>query len=59
MNELFKSMYVPADEDTRYELDERAAIHEFDGWLSRDEAEQRTAEEWIESKKTLQQVLLI
>ena len=31
--------------DVRYLLDERAAIHEFDGRLDRDEAELRAAEE--------------
>jgi hypothetical protein len=38
----FKELIAITPEDQRYELEERAAIHEFDGGLSRTEAEIRT-----------------
>ena len=37
----FKELYDSVDSDFRYILDERAAIHEFDGKLSRQAAEER------------------
>ena len=33
-------------EDERYLLEERAAIHEFDGKASREDAERMALEEW-------------
>lgn len=45
MNPDFFSLYAVSKPDARYLLDERAAIHEFDGLLDRDEAERRAAEE--------------
>ena len=38
----FKELIDITPEDQRYELEERAAIHEFDGGLTRVEAEIRT-----------------
>lgn len=38
----FKELIAITPEDQRYELEERAAIHQFDGGLSRTEAEIRT-----------------
>jgi len=37
----FKELYESVDEDFRYLLDERAAIHEFDGRMKRGQAEQQ------------------
>ncbi len=37
----FSELYDSVDSDFRYLLDERAAIHEFDGKLSRPAAEER------------------
>jgi len=37
----FQELYTSVDTDFRYLLDERAAIHEFDGRLSRQAAEER------------------
>ena len=45
MNPNFFSIYACSNPDVRYLLDERAAIHEFDGRLDRDEAERLAAEE--------------
>ena len=42
----FADLYTTVDEQTKFELDERAAIYEFDGKLGRAEAEARTAAEW-------------
>jgi len=39
--ETFAALYSAADEEGRYALDERAAIREYDGGLSREEAEAR------------------
>lgn len=47
MNQSFEYLYSLADEDMRYLMDERAAIHEFDGGLTRDRAEQRTFGEFV------------
>lgn len=38
----FKELITITPEDQQYELFERAAIHEFDGGLTRVEAEMRT-----------------
>ncbi len=54
MNAEFKKLYDAADEEGRYVLDERAAIHEFDGQLPREEAERRTAEECKEQLEFLE-----
>lgn len=35
----FQELYESVDEDFRYLLDERAAIHEFDGKMTRPKAE--------------------
>ena len=40
---MFPIAFLPEDE--RYEAEERAAIHEFDGGLPRDEAERLALEE--------------
>ena len=47
---LFDACYRDADTDDegRYVLAERAAVYEFDGGLSRAEAEERAAREWLE-----------
>lgn len=42
----FAELYASADEELRYRLDERAAIHQYDGGLTKDEAEKRTAEDY-------------
>jgi hypothetical protein len=33
-------------EDSRYELEERAAIHQFDGGMTKEAAERRTIEDY-------------
>jgi len=42
----FDQLHAGADEQGRYALDERAAIYEYDGCLSRIEAERQAAAEW-------------
>jgi len=51
----FASLYSTADEELRYLLCERAAIHEFDGRLSRGEAERRTVGEYLAEQNELTQ----
>lgn len=46
----FKELVASVREDQRYELEERAAIHEFDGGLNRVEAEIRTVNEYHKSR---------
>lgn len=41
----WKSIVAGLDAEARYQVEERAAIHEFDGGLSRVEAEKRAARE--------------
>lgn len=53
MNPTFFSLYACSKSEVRYLLDERAAIHEFDGHLDRDEAERRAAEEVEDAIKEL------
>lgn len=50
MNMTFSQIYETSNEELRYRLDERAAIHEFDGGLSLEEAEKRTAEAYSRAK---------
>lgn len=42
----FAQIYAAADEQRRCEMDERAAIYEYDGKFSREEAETRTARDF-------------
>lgn len=44
----FADIYSTGDEQTRYLLDERAGILEFDAHLPRHTAEERAAREWSE-----------
>ncbi len=46
----FKQLWENGDEEARYLLDERAGLHEFDGELSRIEAEIRTVKEFKEEQ---------
>lgn len=41
----FEYLYEISNEETRYRLDERAAIQEYDGHLPRPEAEARAVDE--------------
>lgn len=43
----FSELYEVADADARQWLDERAAIREYDGNVTRREAESATAREWL------------
>lgn len=43
----FSELYETADADMRQWLDERAAIREYDGNVTRREAESATAREWL------------
>jgi len=51
----FTSLYSTSDKELRYLLDERAAIHEFDGRLTREEAERRTVGEYLAKQNELTQ----
>ena len=51
MNQSFSTFVRGLPEDERYEAIERAAIHEFDGKLSRADAEQRAMEDYNASKQ--------
>ncbi|NOT58883.1 MAG: hypothetical protein HOP19_01525 [Acidobacteria bacterium] len=42
----FAQLLIEADEGTRYAIEERAAVYEFDAGFARDEAEAMAAREW-------------
>lgn len=44
MNARFRELHEAGGEGLRYALDERAAIHEFDGKAAREDAERLAAE---------------
>lgn len=46
----FTELYETLDADARYQLDERAAIHEFDGGSAREEAEKMALREFMRRK---------
>lgn len=47
----FSELYETADVDTRQWLDERAAIREYDGNVTRREAESATARDWLKTSR--------
>ena len=45
----FAELWRSCDDELRYQLDERAAIHEYVGTMTREEAENRTVREYYEN----------
>lgn len=46
----FREAYAKGNEEDKYILDERAAITEFDGGLSRIEAEIQSVQSWLKDR---------